>query len=124
MKAVITLEQLENLHACGDQVDKFRELFGESVEVTEELALKHTGDFDFDWVARKLLRPPVLAEYERVCASARAEYTQTCASAWAEYKRVCASARVRVCASARAEYEQVFAVTFANLYVQQAQTPE
>ena len=90
MNKTITLAQLTKLNACNSQVRLFKELFGNKVKLTEELCIKHSGDFDFDWAANKLFTAPAWAEYERVTAPALAEYERVRDTAWAEYKRVAA----------------------------------
>lgn len=54
----ITLEQLVEVGACLSARRRFIELFGTSVEVTEELAVQHAHDrdLDFDWIAGSLFR--------------------------------------------------------------------
>ena len=69
----ITLSQLKSLNACKSQVDKFSELFGESVDVTPELCVSHAQDFDWGWAAKNLLTDSAWAEYKRVTARAFGE---------------------------------------------------
>ena len=138
----ITIDQLQEAHACSEQVDRFRELFGKSIEVTEAAAIEYASEFDWDWAAAYLLShsaqaeydrvralaqveydrvaAPARAEYRRVTAPARAEYDRVTAPAWAEYERVTAPAWAeydRVTALALAEYDRVIAKTFARLYI-------
>ena len=128
---ILELQTLVNNGACVEQVRLFREKFGESVFVTENLCASVACEFDFDWAARRLLSPPAFDEYERVVASALDEYERVRASAfdeykrvmapaWAEYKRVTAPAWAeyeRVRAPAWAEYERVTASAFARGYL-------
>ena len=79
----IELKTLKELGACSEQVELFEKLFGDSVEVTEELCLKHAGDFNWNF-ARQLLSGPAWAEYDKVCGLARAEYDKVCGPAWAK----------------------------------------
>lgn len=51
----ITLEMLENRDACYGQQKLFRELFGDRVEVTPELCVKHAKDFEWRWACEELL---------------------------------------------------------------------
>ena len=114
----ITIEQLSAAGACLEALDSFHTLFGESVEVTEELCTKHAQDFDWKWAA-KLLTLAQGARYATVIAPARAECDRVCAPARAECDRVCAPARAeydRVCAPARAEYGRVCACAWARAY--------
>ena len=92
MSNIITLRQLERLEACEEARDKFQELFGDSVEVTIELAKKHASDFPIDWVAQHTLGAAARDEYVRAEASARDEWERAKASAWDEYDRAAASA--------------------------------
>jgi hypothetical protein len=75
------LDQLIAIHACTEQVDRFRQLFGDSVNVTEALCKKHFDKFDWDF-ASKLLSPEGRAEYERVTGPALAEYNRVDGPAW------------------------------------------
>ena len=68
----LTVKHLVELKACSLQVDLFQRLFGSSVEVTEELCLKHYSEFDWDWAAKHFLTDPALAAYERTTAPALA----------------------------------------------------
>ncbi len=136
----ITLARLKELGACADKLLLFEELFGAEVAVTEEMCIKHSSDFDFNWAANNLLSATAFVDYERVRDTARAEYervsdtawdeyARVSATAWAEYKRVRDTARAeyeriratalveyeRVCA-ALVEYERVIAVAFCRLF--------
>lgn len=55
MEKVITLSQLRQHGACWGQRKLFERLFGEEVTVSEEVALKHAGMFDWEWAACELL---------------------------------------------------------------------
>jgi hypothetical protein len=77
------LKQLTDKGACQAQVNLFRTMFGESVDVTEELCASVAGKFDFYWAAHHLLTPSARAEYERVRAPAWAEYERVMAVAFA-----------------------------------------
>ena len=117
---ILKLATLVELGACESQTGLFKEKFGESVQVTEELCEKVAALFDFDWAARHLLTAPARAEYERVRALARAEYARRDAQACVEYECATAPAcaeyeRVRVLACA--ESERVMAQVFAKLYI-------
>jgi hypothetical protein len=140
------LKQLTDKGARQEQVNLFRTLFGDSVDVTEELCASVTGKFDFYWAASNLLTPSARAEYERVAAPAwaeyerimaageagfkrimaarKAEYIRATAAVWAEQERARAAVwaeheRARV--SAGAEYVRATAVAFANAYNSQVQ---
>lgn len=79
----ITLAQLRAAGACADQRNKFKELFGSSVEVTVDLCVQHATVFDWDFAATHFLTATALAKYERVSATALAEYQRVSAPAWA-----------------------------------------
>ena len=66
----LTVRQLMDAGACNEQVEHFRERFGDEIEVTEALAIEHASEFDFGWAAEHLLTAQALAEYERVRAPA------------------------------------------------------
>ena len=82
--STITLRLLKLLRACQGQVDLFENTFGESVEVTVDLARQHASTFDFQWLAERTLKAPALAEYDRVKPTAWAEYERVKPTAWAE----------------------------------------
>jgi len=124
------INQLRAIGACSEQVDLFRSLFGESVDVTEALCAKHSGKFDWRFAA-KLLSPQGQAEYNRVTGLAWAEYNRVTGLAWTEYDRVTGPARTeydrvtgpawaeydRVNGPARAEYERACGLAWARLYI-------
>ena len=109
----LTSRKLELLRACSSQVALFKELGGDTKEITTALCIKYADQFDWNWAARHLLSPPAWAEYERVRAPAWAEYKRVEAPVWAEYKRVEAPAL--------AEYKRVNAKTFWTLYQKENQ---
>lgn len=53
---MIMLYRLKQLGACDGQVQLFEQLFGDAVQVTEELCIKHAGVFDWQWASEKLLK--------------------------------------------------------------------
>ena len=67
----ITKALLIRKHACRGQVDLFAELFPEGVVITESICLAHATEFDWDWAARKLLRPPARKACVEAMAPAR-----------------------------------------------------
>jgi hypothetical protein len=112
----ITYQQLADMGACADQLEKFRELFGDSVEIAPGLA-EYASAFDWDRLARKALPAPGLAEFMRATAPAWAEYERVRSAARAEFERVIAPAEAeyeRVIAPAGAEYERVIAPALAK----------
>lgn len=91
MPRVLTIKQLEDIGACRSQIEKFRNLFGDSVSVTIELAVEHADDFDWFW-GRRLLGRDVMARFvhydQAICCSVYVEtsyskYIRALASAWA-----------------------------------------
>ena len=115
----LTLQQLIDAKSCTQQVDLFRSLFGDSVEVTEESCVAVFDKFDWNFAARNFLTPAALAEYERVRAAAWDECVRVTAPAWAECVRGTAPARAeydRVAAPAWVEYYRVTAAAFGRLY--------
>lgn len=90
----ITLEMLTGNRACKDQVELFRELYGDAVSFETEAeavawAEKVATQFAWDWVAYHLLSDPAWAQYKKARDPALAEYKK----AMAEFGRVCAHAR-------------------------------
>ena len=131
----ITKALLVRKHACRGQVDLFAELFPEGVVITESICLAHAAEFDWDWAARKLLRPPArkacveaMAPARKACDEAYALAREAYALAWKPYKDVCATARkacweARVlarktcdeaCAPARKACDEACALAFAR----------
>jgi hypothetical protein len=81
----ITLDQLRSFGACNEQVALFERLFGSGVELTEALVLEHGSQFDLNWLARKLFRGDIRAEYQKSHELISAEYWKACALIWAKY---------------------------------------
>ena len=81
----ITLHELLILNACDEQLNLFKALFGESVELTEEIMRKHGAMFDVDWLATRILSPQQRADYEPKFQLLDAEYWTKRALADAEY---------------------------------------
>lgn len=77
MNDVITLQLLLEKGACHSQRVEFAELFGESVVVTHELALKHASVFDWDWAAVELLSEKALRTFCEASDAAYGEYNVT-----------------------------------------------
>jgi len=104
----LTAEMLRKKGACDEQVELFVELFGESANVTQKLAMTHATKFDWDWAAKKLLSRAKYTEYCKVCGPAWAEYRKARDAAWAEFDKVCDAAR--------AEYDNVRGPAWARAY--------
>ena len=58
----ITLAQLYAANACLEQVALFESMFGEEVEVTIDLCIKHALDFDFMWAIHNLLSEKAMVD--------------------------------------------------------------
>lgn len=116
----LTLKQLEYAGVCLKQVDKFKELFGQSVVVTPELVLKYSGEFDIQGGANKLLSPKARAKYYRVRAKARAEYERVVSPALVKFNRTISPALAkfeRDTAPARDKFDRVVCLVFSELYI-------
>ena len=119
MAKTITYTQLQTLGACENQLELFKQLFGDEVKLTLEVVKEHGHKFDIQWAANMLLSKEALAEYKRVRDAALAEYKRVEGAALAEYERVRDAALAeykRVLDAALAEYEQKCAMAFYRLY--------
>ena len=127
----LTAQMLRKKGACDEQVELFVELFGESANVTQKLAMTHATKFDWDWAAKKLLSRAKYTEYYKVCGAAWAEYRKVRGPALAEYRKVCGAAALaefdkvrdaawaeydKVCGPALAEYRRVCGPAWARAY--------
>jgi hypothetical protein len=102
----LTLQKLIDNDACESQRDLFCELFGDSVEVTEEAALSAADKFDWSWAfillpasvqqEYRAIRQMALAEYDRVCLATWENYVHANAAAWAKCSRISAVAWARL----------------------------
>ena len=91
----ITKALLIRKHACRGQVDLFAELFPEGVVITESSCLAHATEFDWDWAAKKLLRPPARKACDEAMAPARKACVEVMAPAWKAYVEAYALAFAR-----------------------------
>ena len=108
----ITLAQLKKLGACEDQVALFRNNFGEEVEATEALCVKHAQKFNWNWAANNLLSAPARRAYDEAMASAQQAYEEATAPAQRAYEEATAPARRaydEATASAQQAYEEAMA---------------
>ena len=94
----IKLETLIKLDACENQVDLFRETFGESVELTEAVAKEFASKFDIHWAANNLLNEEQSKTYEEANAPLSKAYQEAVAPLWKAY-------------------EEGIAVEFAKIYI-------
>lgn len=67
---VITLKEMQDSGACEKSVKRFRRIFGESLELTDESIAKVAPFFDWDCAATKLLSEEQAETYERLVAPA------------------------------------------------------
>jgi hypothetical protein len=123
----IYLNVLKEASACEEQIALFERYFGESVELTLALCIKHKDDFNFNWYARQFFTPaawavyeeakaPAWAVYEEAKAPARAAYEKAVAAAWAVYEEAKAPAYAaykKAEALACAAYEEARAPAWA-----------
>jgi hypothetical protein len=83
----ITLKQLRSLGACDEQVYLFEKLFGAEVELTEALILEYGGQFNLSWLAMKLFKGDIRAEYQKSCELISAEHQKALGPTLAEYQK-------------------------------------
>ena len=88
----LTLAHLKSLGACEDQVELFESRFGESVELTKELMIEQSKDFDLDWLADEILSTDDLKAYDEAIASALKAYEEAEAPALKAYEEAAAPA--------------------------------
>lgn len=62
----ITYQMVLDKNACTVQSYKFLETFPDGVEVTEELCLKYSQDFDFEWAAQAFLPYSQWSKFMRI----------------------------------------------------------
>lgn len=72
----ITRKDLEDKKACKHHYDNFVLLFGDKVEVTEELCIKHYRDFGlaWNWIAKSFLSNDKFIQYEEELKPMRMAY--------------------------------------------------
>ena len=102
----ITVELLESIDACPDQVETFSKLFPKGAPVSmRSLAKAQKAGLDVFFLERLLTGPalaeyekvrgPAWAEYRKVRGQARAEFEKIEGLAWAEYEKVVCPALVQ-----------------------------
>ena len=127
MAVKITLKQLNELGACGDQRKLFEETFGEEVSFKAkaqavETAIKMADRFDFDWASDCLLegvyqkayeeaRAPLLKAYEEARAPLLKAYEEARAPLWKAY--------LEAKAPLLKAYKEARAKLFAEIYFEQ-----
>src|SRR5208282_4564102 len=108
----LTYRKLKLAGACSQQLERFRELFPDGVDVTAAVCASVAKEFDWDWAKNLLpsrLRDdyeakldllwddyeakfaPLLDDYEAKCAPLRADYEAKCALLRADHDAKCAS---------------------------------
>ncbi len=85
MSRTLTLITLKTNNACNEQVELFQKLFGDSVEITPELCIKHANDFDFTWAANNLLSKSSLYKYRNIRDTEYAIYINERNTEWGKY---------------------------------------
>jgi hypothetical protein len=114
----ITLQMLQQQHACADQIALFQGQFGAAVEITEGQCLAVAALFDWDWAARQFLPAPALADYRKATAAAWADYRKATAAAWADHGKATAASWAdydKATAPAQADYGKARAAAFGRI---------
>ena len=88
----ITVEQLEKLNACTDQIALFKKHFGNSVIVTVNRAIAVASLFDWDWAADIFLSATAPTAYDEARAPALKAYNEARAPALKAYNEARAPA--------------------------------
>jgi vacuolar-type H+-ATPase subunit H len=83
MAKTINARMLKHHGACAEQYKLFLKYYGSrrNVEVTEEEAMKHAHDFDWDWAAMKFLNNNQYWLYDEAIAEPRKLYDEAIAEA-------------------------------------------
>lgn len=89
----ITAEYLANMGACSPQVEHFQDLFGDSVELTVELAAKHATEFEWTWAADSLLSEAASEEFEHREHVIRLDYVRVLRDAQGPLDEILAKAK-------------------------------
>ena len=120
MNKIIKLSTLIEKQACQEQVDLFRQLFGEQVELTAELAVKYANRFNVSWCVDKLLTASAQKAYAEAVAPALKAYKEATAptlKVYNEAKAIALKAYSEVNkATALKAYSEAAATAFFNLY--------
>ena len=73
----ITIEYLESLDACEDQIKIFNNTFPEGTNITKAACLKAArADLDIDWIACKVLSETAYEAYLEACAPIEKAYDE------------------------------------------------
>ena len=121
---ILTLQQLRDVRACDEQVELFKQHFGDSVLVTVARAKKFSTVFDFDFAARHFLSTAARKVYEDTDVATLKVYGDACAAAWKVCDDTYAAAR-KVCDDTRAAALKVrddtCAAAFATVYISEGE---
>jgi hypothetical protein len=90
---ILTLKTIIEAGTCSDQVNLFKAMFGEKVEVTISLCKKVATEYDWNWAAVHFLSSQAYKIYIKATEYARKIYFNTEGQqAWEDYKMTTASA--------------------------------
>ena len=120
MSRILTLETLKSKKACNEQVELFQKMFGDSVEITPELCIKHAKYFYFNWAAKNLLSNAALNKYNAEKNAAWEKYDAERNAAYDKYnaEKNAALDKYHVEENAAWEkYRDERASIFANAYI-------
>lgn len=116
----LTLATLLERGACHKGVERFKRLFGDSVEVTEELCRKHAQTVDWDWAAECFLSSKALAAYQAMMTPALAAHHAAAVRAWAAHQaagKAALAAYKAAVVPAQAAYQVATATAWARAYI-------
>src|SRR5208282_5495044 len=82
----LTYRKLKLAGACSQQLERFRELFPDGVDVTAAVCASVAKEFDWDWAAMNLLPLRLRADYEAKLAPLRADYEAKRVLLWDDYE--------------------------------------
>src|SRR3990167_5315207 len=91
----ITLQQIKRHNPCASEFRKVKRFFGKRkrIVVTVRRAVAVADQFNFDWLAEKLLSAPARRAYADAAVPARRAYAEAMAPARKAYADARASAR-------------------------------
>lgn len=111
----ITLNQLKELEACEPQIILFEKKFGASVELTKELMIENSIEFDLVWFANKILSKDLLKLYCDTMAPALKVYKETRDQALEAYDETKAQVFKETIAQASKVYDETKASVLFDL---------
>ena len=97
----VSLRKLKLLGACTQQVELFRQLFGDRCTVSVDLCVAHAAQFDWSWAAQKLLSALANKAWGEAIAPAN--------KAWGEAYATACKARDEAVAVANKAYDEAVA---------------